>query len=157
MRTEGTILLTNHHHAPVGCPINRYLISDKPIDDLIENLHKNGIEISPDYSYKDVRYVKKHGELGDFVCEEKTVTVPLETKFPMDVTPMVFYLSDGKTLKLEFRNYSNITKSPNKGVVGGSLSGDFGIACSLTLDGTDIDESIVDKVREAMKTTYETS
>ena len=98
MKLTEDIILTKHHYAPAGAPINRYSISDKPINALIDNLCEKGIEVNSDYSEKEVKYFMRTGKSSS---EERVVTVPLLTNFPNEVTPMTFYLKDGGGLELE--------------------------------------------------------
>jgi hypothetical protein len=151
MKLTEEIILTKPHYAPAGAPINKYLISDKPIDELINNLHKKGIEINSDYSEKEVRYSTKTID-GSF--KEKEVIVPLLTKFSGETTLIAFYLRNRKGLELELQNYSNIISSPRKGVIGGSVAGNFGISCKISLEGITIEPSIVNKVKSAIEETY---
>lgn len=154
MKLVETILLTKHHSAPAGSLPRRYSISDQPIDKLISNLQEQGIEINPNYSEKEVEY-KLQTSKWDF-SHRKTI-VPLAAEFPNDTTLMVFYLRNGSGLELKICNYDHITQRPPERVIGGTVAGDFGIICELSIEGTTVDLSVIDKIIEAMKKTYESN
>jgi len=130
------IILTKQHYAPFGFPITRYSISDNSIDEFVSNLKEQKLEINPDYSEKEVKYYARKGPKSS---EERTVTVPLATKFADVVSLTALYLRDGRGLELELRDCNH--------------RGESGIICKLTTEKVDV--SVLDKVREAMRRTYD--
>lgn len=161
MELTDKIILTKHHYAPAGTPIERYSISDQPIEVLVANLNRQGIKINPDYSSKSVKYSQQVRDQGSFVEErgvERAVILPLLTQFPEGIQTelIAFYLRDGRGLQLRLRDYGHITKWPGEGMIGGSVAGDFGIQCKLRVEQKILDKTIAEKVKTALKDTYQT-
>ena len=151
MKITENIILTKHHYAPAGASIDRYLISDKPLDVLIKALEKYTITIDLKSSEKKVVYISTREKSGG---EEKEVVVPLDAKFSNGARDVVYYLKERNGLELEVSNYSSVTERPGKGVCGGTFAGDFGIIGRLTLEGREVDMGLIQKVKLAMEETY---
>jgi hypothetical protein len=152
MKIEDTILLTTEHYGPAGSEMDRITLSDKPVEELIANLGKNGIDIIACESEQTVSYQFRENQRRG--VSAKTATVPLGTTLPVQTIPARFYLRNKEGLELVFRNYDNITQRPPEGVFGGSYGGHFGIACEVILERTDLDITIPKRVKSAMEQTY---
>lgn len=150
MKLTENIILTKHHFAPAGSPIDRYSISDKPVSNLIKNLCEQDVKINSNYSEKEISYLAQTEQESD---KERIVKIPLLTKLP-DATPIAFYLRSESGLELELRDYSDITQRPSRGVIGGTIAGSFGIICKLSAEGETTDLSVVEKVKKALEKTY---
>ncbi|HLC86791.1 MAG TPA: hypothetical protein VJH65_00745 [Candidatus Nanoarchaeia archaeon] len=146
----------NHYFGPASCPqkgFEDHSISDKPIELLIENLHKKSIEINLTYSEKEVKYNMYYYKR---IYGEKTVIIPLLTKFPNEikVTPITFYLRNENRLELKLSDYNHKTVEPEEDFICGDVGGYSGIICKLSVK-ENVESSIIDKVKEAIKETYE--
>lgn len=152
MKLTEEIKLLRPHYGPVGSQGVRYSISDRPIEEFIDNLLGEGIKIDLDKSVMDVRYDLK-------TCQqlqtERNTTVPLGTQFPQEVHIDAFYLRDGESLELMLKDYDHTTSHSRKGVIGGYATRTTGIICNLTLEGKTVDPSVVDKVTKALRETYD--
>ncbi len=84
---------------------------------------------------------------------KKQITVPISAQFP-DEELVALTLRDGRSLRLEFCDYDNNTLKPQRGRIGGLVSGDYGIVCKLKVMEENVGYSIVAKVETAMRKTY---
>ena len=151
MKLTEIIFLTIHHSGPAGSDINRPTLADKPVDELIENLRKNGISIAKEHSEQTLSYQFRKSQEDNLVV--KTATVPLGTAFPVPTIPARFYLRDKEGLELTFRNYDN-TIQQQEGVYDGIVAGDYGIKCEFSFEREQTDLSLPKKIKSAMEKTY---
>ncbi len=138
------------YHGHAGSPRGGYSLDDKPIDELIANLEKEGLSIKREFSQKEMEYTISTGSCRS---ENKKAILPLDTEIKGTIE--AYYLHDEDGLTLELRDYNNVTERPRKGVIGGMYGGEAGIICKLRVEQQVIDTSVVDKVRNALQETYD--
>ncbi|MDP3734402.1 MAG: hypothetical protein Q8R37_04165 [Nanoarchaeota archaeon] len=148
------IRVAKDYYTPAGTIIDGYSLKDKPIEEFIQNLSENDITINPAYSTKEVQYYVR---TVPNASSKKTSLVPLTTIFPNDaaVTPLAFYLRNGKGLELTLCDYDHRTMQPSPGRIGGPIAGQSGIECIVLCNAKIADTSIIiDTVKKALKKTY---
>ncbi len=154
MKLTEEIGLTHHEYGSASHHNRKHSISNKSIDEFIAKLKEKGITIDQDSSEKKISYYSKRKS------EYKEATVPLGATLPKNVGHTLVYFLQGTgtgnsrhvKYDLELKNYSSTGSSGNR--IGGSVEGEYGITCKLTIEGNEIDVSIVDKVEKALHETY---
>lgn len=151
MKLTEDIIISKSYRSPAGSPRKGYSLDDKPIDEFIANLEKEGVSIERRFSQKEVEYTISTSPQSS---EHKKAILPLSTELEGHVE--AYYLRDEDGLALELRNYNNVTERPRKGVIGGMYGGEAGVVCKLTAEAQVIDLTVVDRVRNALRETYGT-
>ena len=148
MEIRERIILDVHHYGPAGSQIKRPSINDEPYETLLKNLQSENVLINPKLSEKIVKYF-----IGNLEMES---TVPIETTIPVYIRKDLqsYTLRDGNLLELFLKNWENITSRPPRGVIGGTVSGRYGIIGNLTIATENFDEAIIGNIRRALKETY---
>ena len=148
MRVTENIPLLMHFFGEKGYPENPYPISDAFVSKLISALHEQGIEINPEYSEKEVNYSV---QITPENSAERTATVPLATKFPKEAKPTAFYLRTENGLELQLHESSQLHLRDSRGEMGPAIrSGNLGLICNLSLEGTFVDITVIDKVKKIL-------
>ena len=154
MKITEEVKLTHHEYGPASHHNREYSISDKSIDELIAKLGEKGIIVDSNASEKKISYYSTRKN------EHQEATVPLGTTFPGNVKHTLAYFLQGTgtgdsrhvKYELELKDYSSTGSSGNR--IGGSVSGEYGVICNLTVEGNKIDASVVDSVNKAIHETY---
>lgn len=109
MLFQDTIYVIVPHRGPVGTYPKRPSIKDKPIEELIENLTKEGVPVAHGLSREKIEI------MGKTQADREGGIVPLGTKYPWDVNIVAYYLRNNKGLELEISDYESITERPPQG------------------------------------------
>jgi hypothetical protein len=152
-KLEDVVTLTRYHHGPVGSFIDTYTVNDMPIDEFIANLQNEGIQILPDQSEKTITYsLPRHNTV------DNTANIPLHIALDPKAIPQVktlaYILRDADGLQLTLQKYGNTISRPAPGIIGGSITGEFGLAVHIRYEGRSPDTSVTEKVDRALRNTY---
>ena len=148
MEIREKIFLSIYHQGPVGSRIICPRLHDEPYEVLFKNLHIAGISIDLKLSEKNTRY-----NIGNLSRES---IIPIETIIPEYIIQHLqsYLLRDGNGLELMLKDWENIQSRPQRGIIGGRISGRFGIAGSLTFKGENFNGEIIPNVKRALEETY---
>ncbi len=155
MKIEDSFTIVKHHYAPSGTPIERYHISDVPLDRIVTELNSSGVMVYSNLSSKQVRF---SGSEGAFKGSIKSI-VPLYTIFPesVSVTLERINLHDGKGLEIILRDFEHVTVRPEEGVMGGPYGGQFGIMCEVRIESYNPQVEEVSAIRKIIQDLYRKS
>jgi len=111
---------------PSGLRVNSKSIRDFKLKDLIDELEKTGVIINLADSEQDIKY--------KILGVEKEVTVPLQASFEDDVSVVGYHLRN-RLLYIGIRDFHK-SSGFSKGRLGGQVSRQDGIQCSLVFNGS---------------------
>src|SRR3989344_492151 len=154
MKLTERIELLKQSYGPASHHEEGYSISDKPINEFIAKLAAQGVVIDTNSSEQKIAYRSKRGG------ERRKATVPFGTTLPENTGFVVAYYlqgtgeGDSRHTKYELKLKDHSATGSSGGRIGGSVGGEYGIVCTLTVEGQKIDTSIVDSVRKALHETY---
>ncbi|MEK6761043.1 MAG: hypothetical protein AABX93_03925 [Nanoarchaeota archaeon] len=148
MEIKEEIVLSVSHYGPVGSRIRCPRINDQNYEILFANLRSAGILMDLQLSEKTLRYY-----VGNAVRES---TIPIETSLPSYSRESLqsYALRDGKNLELILRNWNHNSTPKREGVIGGTVSGEYGIVGNLTLNVSNLDPEIINHIRKSLEETY---
>ncbi len=142
------IILSISHYGPVGSQIICPRLHDESCEVLLKNLNVAGVLMDSKLSEKTFKYNIKNFE--------RESTVPIETIIPKYIVQHLqsYLLRDGNGLELMLRDWEEISSRPQKGIIGGTFSGRFGISGKLIINREDPKIEIINNVKKALEETY---
>ncbi len=153
MKLTEKILVAVPYSGPVGSIENGPFLGDEPINEVQMQLIESGVPIKPMYSEVEIMYESK---ISQYRTEERIAIVPILVSFPEAVSPRAkrYFFRGEEGLELELRNYHHITQRPQRGMIGGTIAGEMGIQCDVSLEGKTTDLEIIRNIRSVLTDLY---